>query len=96
MADIEFYTVSTNVEAEIVKKDGKNITVSAKSNIDGKFTLLVAVYNAEGELLEVVTKPVSLIEETTEEFSITTTKDGDVTVFTWGDNMLPVGDKISA
>ncbi len=96
LADIEFYTICANVEAEVVKKDGKDITVSAKSNISGSFTLIVAVYSSEGELSEVVTKPVSLVEEIPEEFTVTTTKDGSIKVFIWGDNMLPVSDKINA
>lgn len=95
LADIEFYTVSANVEAEIVKKDGKDITIRAKSNIGGAFSLIVAVYSDEGELSEVVTKPVDLVEETPEEFTITTTKAGSIKVFIWGDNMLPVSDKIN-
>ncbi len=96
LADIEFYTICANVEAGVVKKDGKDITVSAKSNISGSFTLIVAVYSSEGELSEVVTKPVSLVEEIPEEFTVTTTKDGSIKVFIWGDNMLPVSDKINA
>lgn len=96
LADIEFYTISSNVENEIINRDGKNITVKVKSNTDGNFNLIVAIYSAEGELLEVVTKPIRLLAETSEEFTVSTTKDGNVKVFIWGDNMLPVSDKISA
>ncbi len=95
LADIEFYTVSSVVETELVKKDGKNITIRAKSNTSGSFTIIVAIYSSEDELLEVVSKPISLLEEISEEFTIPTTKDGNMKVFIWGDNMLPVSDKTS-
>ena len=95
LADVEFYTTSANVETEIVKKIGKNITIRAKSNADGNFNIIVAVYNANEELLEVVTKPVTLIEETPEELIVPVVNDGSIKVFTWGDNMLPVADVIT-
>ncbi len=95
LADIEFYTITANVETEIVNKDCENVTVRAKSNIDGNFSLIVSVFDTEGKLIEVVTKPISLLEEIPEEFTIPTITDGNVKVFIWGDNMVPASDKIS-
>ncbi|MBQ8540506.1 MAG: glycoside hydrolase N-terminal domain-containing protein [Clostridia bacterium] len=94
LADIDFYTVGANVKAEIVKHEGKSLTVKLESNVTGTYSFIAAVYDGD-KLIEVVTTPVDLIEETPREVEITTTKEGTVQVFTWGDNMVPIGEKIT-
>ena len=95
LADIEFYTISADVETEVVKKENKAGTIRANSNTDGQFSLITAVFDTEERLVEVVTTPLSLIAETPKEVTVPVTKEGNIKVFTWGSNMLPVADKIN-
>ncbi len=94
LADIEFYTIGANVKAEIVKIQGTSVTVSAESNVKGKFNLITAVYEDKDKLIKVVTTPIELEEKSPREFEIETEKEGTVKVFVWGDNMLPVSERI--
>ena len=87
LADIEFYTIGANVKTEIAKQEGKIVTVSLESNLSGIFSLITAVYEGD-KLLEVITTPVQLEEETPKEVTVTT-KEGNVKVFTWGITWSP-------
>lgn len=96
LADIEFYTAGANVIAEIVNREGTSVSVKLESNISGSFSLITAVFDGEDKLIEVVATPITLEAETAAEFVIDTKKEGHVKVFIWGDNMVPVADKIIA
>lgn len=94
LADIEFYTIGANVFTEIVTPENGKVTIKAESNKTGTYSFIVAVYDDESKLIEVVTTPQDLEEAVSKEFDVSVTKSGKIKVFTWGDNMVPVADKI--
>ncbi len=93
LADIVFYTIGANVKTEIVKQEGTSAVVRLESNISGSFSLISAVYE-DDKLIEVITTPVTLEEETPLEVNVKTTKTGDIKVFIWGGNLLPVAETL--
>lgn len=96
LADIEFYTIKPDVEAEITSIGGGTVSVIAESNVSGEFKMIAASYSEEGYLLSAATKKVELEKFVPEEITVDMAAEGKISIFFWKDNLIPVSEKITA
>ena len=82
------------VEAEITSVSADGISVNAKSNTNGEYKMITAVYDENGTLLSVKIRQVEFEKDVPREINVDIEVSGNVAVFFWKDEMTPVSEKI--
>lgn len=82
------------VEAEITSVSADGINVNAKSNTNGEYKMITAVYDENGTLLSVKICQVEFEKDVPREINVDIEVSGNVAVFFWKDEMTPVSEKI--
>ena len=68
--------------------------VNAKSNTNGEYKMITAVYDENGTLLSVKIRQVEFEKDVPREINVDIEVSGNVAVFFWKDEMTPVSEKI--
>lgn len=82
------------VEAEITSVSADGINVNAKSNTNGEYKMITAVYDENGTLISVKIRQVEFEKDVPREINVDIEVSGNVAVFFWKDEMTPVSEKI--
>ena len=82
------------VEAEITSVSADGISVNAKSNTNGEYKMITAVYDENGTLLSVKIRQVEFEKDVPREINVDIEVSRNVAVFFWKDEMTPVSEKI--
>ncbi|MCH5186166.1 MAG: discoidin domain-containing protein, partial [Oscillospiraceae bacterium] len=109
IAEIEFYTsvmtppdeatpapepeVKPWIDAKIISVSADGVKAYARSNTDGEYKMITAVYDENGALLSVKINRMEFERDVPKEITVDIKVNGDAAVFFWKDDMTPVSEK---